>query len=100
MAKKKIRFTNFWGDEISKQQYVDDKIRVLSEMELFSHDSIVNEKKQAEKLRDLRHWIRRILMSYETEVQIDSLTRMLIVGRLSPTEFVERYHDRINDGIC
>ena len=35
MAKEKIRFTNFWGDEISKQQYVDDKIRVLSEMELF-----------------------------------------------------------------
>lgn len=38
MAKKKIRFTNFWGDEISKRQYVDDKIRVLSEMELFSPD--------------------------------------------------------------
>ena len=97
MAKKKVRFTNFWGDEISKRQYVDDKIRVLSEMELFSPDSIVNEKKRAEKLRDLRHWIRRILMSYETEVQIDSLTRMLIVGRLSPAEFVERYHDHIND---
>lgn len=96
MAKKKIRFTNFWGDEISKRQYVNDKIRVLSEMELFSPDSIVNEKEQIERLRDLRHWIRRILMSCETEVQIDNLTRMLIVGKLSPTEFVERYHDRIN----
>lgn len=96
MAKQKIRFTNFWGDEISKRQYVDDKIRVLSEMELFSPDSIVNEKKRAEKLRDYRHWTRKILMSCETEVQIDSLTRMLIVGRLSPAEFVERYCDRIN----
>ena len=96
MAKKKIRFTNFWGDEISKRQYVDDKIHVLSEMELFSPDSIVNEKEQIERLRDLRHWTRRILMSCETEVQIDNLARMLIVGKLSPVAFVERYHDRIS----
>lgn len=96
MAKKKIRFTNFWGDEITKRQYVDDKIRVLSEMELFSPDSIVNEKEVQNKLHDFRHWIRRILMSCETEVQIDSLVRMLIVGELSPEAFVERYYDRIN----
>lgn len=96
MVKNKIRFTNFWGDEISKRQYVDDKIRVLSEMELFSPDSIVNEKEQIERLRDLRHWTRRILMSCETEVQIDNLARTLIVGKLSPEEFVERYYDRID----
>lgn len=96
MAKKKIRFTNFWGDEISKRQYVDDKIRVLSEMELFSPDSIVNDKEVQNKLHDFRHWTRRILMSCETEVQIDSLARMLIVGELSPAAFVEIYYDRIN----
>ena len=96
MAKKKNCFTNFWGDEISKRQYVDDKIRVLSEMELFSPDSVVNEREQIEKLHDFRHWTRRILMSCETEVQIDSLARMLIVGELSPAEFVEKYYDRIN----
>ena len=96
MAKKKIRFTNFWGDEISKRQYVDDKIRVLSDMELFSPDSIANEREQINKLHDFRHWTRRILMSCETEVQIDSLARMLIVGELSPAAFVERYYDRIN----
>ena len=95
MAKKKIRFTNFWGDEISKRQYVNDKIRVLSDMEIFSPNSIVNEKEQAERLRDLRHLTRKILMSCETEVQIDNLTRMLIVEELSPTEFIERYRDRI-----
>ena len=96
MVKKKIRFTNFWGDEISKRQYVDDKSRVLSEMELFSPDSAVNEKEQIEKLHDIRHWTRRILMSCETELQIDSLARMLIVGELSPAAFVERYYSRIN----
>ena len=96
MVKKKIRFTNFWGDEISKKQYVDDKIRVLSEMELFSPDSIVNEKEQIEKLRDLRHLTRKILMSCETEVQIDNLARMLIVGELSPEVFVKKYYDRIS----
>ena len=96
MAKKKIRFTNFWGDEISKRQYVDDKIRVLSEMELFSPDSVVNEREQINKLHDFRHWTHRILMSCETEIQIDSLARILIVGELSPAEFVERYYDRIN----
>lgn len=96
MAKKKICFTNFWGDEISKRQYVSDKIHVLSEMKIFSPDSIVNVEEQTDKLHDLRHWIRRILMSCETEVQIDNLARMLIVGELSPVAFVERYHDRIN----
>ena len=96
MAKKKICFTNFWGDEISKKQYVDDKIRVLSEMELFSPDSIVNVEEQTNRLYDLRHWIRRILMSCETEVQIDNLARMLIVGKFSPEVFVKKYYDRIN----
>ena len=96
MAKKKICFTNFWGDEVSKRQYVSDKIRVLSEMKIFSPDSIVNVEEQTDRLYDLRHWIRRILMSCETEVQIDNLTRMLIVGKLSPEVFVKKYYDRIN----
>ena len=96
MKTAKVLFTNFWGDEVSKRQYVSDKIRVLSEMKIFSPNSIVNEKEQTEKLRDLRHLTRKILMSCETEVQIDNIARMLIVGELSPTEFVERYHDRIN----
>ena len=96
MAKKKNCFTNFWGDEISKRQYVDDKIRVLSEMELFSPDSVVNEREQINKLHVIHHWTRRILMSCESEVQIDNLARLLIVGELSPAEFVEKYYDRIN----
>lgn len=96
MAKNKICFTNFWGDEVSKRQYVNDKIRVLSEMKIFSPNSIVNEKEQTERLRDLRHLTRKILMSCETEVQIGNLARMLIVGELSPAEFVERYYDRIS----
>lgn len=96
MAKKKIRFTNFWGDEISKRQYVNDKIRVLSDMEIFSPNSIVNEKEQTGRLRDLRHLTRKILTSCETEIQIDNLARMLIIGEISPAEFVERYYDRIN----
>lgn len=95
MAKKKIIFTNFWGDEITKRQYVDEKIRVLSEMEIFSPDSIVNEKETRNKLHDFRHWTHKILMSCETEVQIDGLVRMLMLGELSPTSFVERYYDRI-----
>lgn len=97
MAKKKIRFTNFWGDEVTKRQYVDEKIRILSEMELFSPNSIANERKQISKFNDLRYWTQRILMSCETEVQIDGLMRMLIVGKLSPEAFVERYYARINN---
>ena len=96
MAKKKIRFTNFWGDKIPKRQYVNDKIRVLSDMEIFSPNSIVNEKEQTGRLRDLRHLTRKILTSCETEIQINNLARMLIVGELSPAEFVERYYSRIN----
>ena len=96
MAKKNILFTDFWGEEISKRQYVEEKIRIFSEMELFSPDSIVNDREQAKKLSDFKHCICKILMSCETEIQIDSLARMLIVGDLSPAKFVERYYDRIN----
>ena len=53
-------------------------------------------REQAKKLSDFKHCICKILMSCETEIQIDSLARMLIVGELSPAKFVERYYDRIN----
>lgn len=96
MAKKNILFTDFWGEEISKRQYVEEKIRIFSEMELFSPDSIVNDREQAKKLSDFKHCICKILMSCETEVQIDNLSRMLIVGELSPEVFVKKYYDRIS----
>ena len=96
MAKKNILFTDFWGEEISKRQYVDEKIRIFSEMELFSTNSIVNDREQAKKLSDFKHCICKILMSCETEVQIDNLARMLIAGGLSPEVFVKKYYDRIN----
>lgn len=96
MAKKNILFKDFWGEEISKRQYVNEKIRVLSEMELFSPDSIVNYREQAKKLSNFKHCICKILMSCETEIQIDNLVRPLIIGELSPKAFVKRYYDRIN----
>ena len=96
MATKNILFTAFWGEEISKRQYVAEKIRIFYEREPYTPDSIVNDREQAKKLSDFKHCICKILMSCETEIQIDSLARMLIVGELSPAKFVERYYDRIN----
>ncbi len=95
MKSTKVLFTNFWGDEVTKRQYVDEKIRVLSEMLIFSPRSILKREERSEYLRELKRTIREILMSCDTEIQIDALSRVLIMGNVSPDEFVQKYSAKI-----
>ena len=95
MKSTKVLFTNFWGDEVTKRQYVDEKIRVLSEMLIFSPRSILKREERSEYLRELKRTIRKILMSCDTEIQIDALSRVLIMGNVSPDEFVQKYSAKI-----
>ena len=95
MKSTKVLFTNFWGDEVTKRQYVDEKIRVLSEMLIFSPRSILKREERSEYLRELKRTIRKILMSCDTDIQIDALSRVLIMGSVSPDEFVQKYSAKI-----
>ena len=61
MKSTKVLFTNFWGDEVTKRQYVDEKIRVLSEMLIFSPKSVLKREERSEYLRELKRTIRKIL---------------------------------------
>lgn len=97
MKSTKVLFTNFWGDEVTKRQYVDEKIRVLSEMLIFSPRSVLKREERSEYLRELKRTIRKILMSCDTEIQIDALSRVLIVGNVSPDEFVQAYSAKIKN---
>ena len=95
MKTTKVLFTNFWGDEVTKRQYVDEKIRVLSEMLIFSPRSVLKREERSEYLRELKRTIRKIWMSCDTEIQIDALSRVLIMGNVSPDEFVQKYSAKI-----
>lgn len=95
MKSTKVLFTNFWGDEVTKRQYVDEKIRVLSEMLIFSPRSILKREERSEYLKELKRTIRKILMSCDTDIQIDALSRVLIMGSVSPDEFVQKYSAKI-----
>ena len=95
MKSTKVLFTNFWGDEVTKRQYVDEKIHVLSEMLIFSPRSILKREERSEYLKELKRTIRKILMSCDTEIQIDALSRVLIMGNVSPDEFVQKYSAKI-----
>ena len=97
MKSTKVLFTNFWGDEVTKRQYVDEKIRVLSEMLIFSPRSVLKREERSEYLRELKRTIRKILMSCDTEIQIDALSRVLIMGNVSPDEFVQVHSAKIKN---
>ena len=97
MKTTKTSFTNFWGDEVTKRQYVDEKIRVLSEMLIFSPRSVLKREERSEYLKELKRTIRKILMSCDTEIQIDALSRVLIMGNVSPDEFVQAHSAKIKN---
>lgn len=97
MKSTKVLFTNFWGDEVTKRQYVDEKIRVLSEMLIFSPRSVLKREERSEYLKELKRTIRKILMSCDTEIQIDALSRVLIMGNVSPDEFVQVHSAKIKN---
>lgn len=80
-------FVNMYNEEVTKKQYVDEKIRILDEFLIFSQKSILGK----EKAEDRKYWVRRILMSQNSDIQIDSLCRVLTVQGMPIDIFIKRY---------
>ena len=81
------KFENIYGEEISKQEYVEDKIEILDDFMLFTRKS-VTDKVEPE---DRKYWVRRILLAQDTSVQMDNLCQMLTVKDMPIDAFIKRY---------
>lgn len=80
-------FKNIYGEEITKKEYVEDKIEVLEDFMIFERKS-VTDKVDPE---DRKYWVRRILAAQDTSVQIDNLCYMLTVKGMPIDIFIKRY---------
>lgn len=81
------KFENIYGEEVTKQEYVEDKIELLDDFMLFTRKS-VTEKVDPE---DRKYWVRRILAAQSTSVQMDNLCQMLTVKGMPIDTFIKRY---------
>ena len=81
------KFKNIYGEEISKKEYVEDKIEVLDDFMLFTRKS-VTDKTDPE---DRKYWVRRILLTQDTSVKMDNLCYMLTVKGMPIDTFIKRY---------
>ena len=78
-------FKNIYGEEVTKQEYVEDKIEMLDDFMLFTRKS-VTDKVDPE---DRKYWVRRILAAQDTSVQMDALCRMLTVKDVPVDTFID-----------
>ena len=83
----KEEFKNIYGEEISKKEYVEDKIEVLDDFMLFERKSVADKADP----EDRKYWVRRILLAQNTSVQMDNLCHMLTVKNMPIDIFIKRY---------
>ena len=81
------KFVNIYGEEVTKKEYVEDKIDILDDFMLFTRKS-VTDKADPE---DRKYWVRRILLAQDTSVQMDNLCQMLTVKGMPIDTFIKRY---------
>ena len=81
------KFVNIYGEERTKQEYVEDKIEMLDDFMLFTRKSVAEKADPEER----RYWVRRILTAQDTSVQIDNLCQMLTVKDMPIDTFIKRY---------
>lgn len=80
-------FENIYGEERTKQEYVEDKIDILDDFMLFTRKSVTEKADPEER----RYWVRRILAAQDTSVQMDNLCQMLTVKGMPIDTFIKRY---------
>ena len=81
------KFVNIYGEERTKQEYVEDKIDILDDFMLFTRRSVTDKVDPEER----RYWVRRILAAQDTSVQMDNLCQMLTVKGMPIDTFIKRY---------
>ena len=83
----KEEFKNIYGEQISKKEYVEDKIDILDDFMLFTRKSVADKVEP----EDRKYWVRRILAAQDTSVQMDNLCQMLTVKDMPIDAFIKRY---------
>ena len=81
------KFVNIYNEERTKEQYVDDKIRVLDDFLIFSKRSSLDKR----TVEDRKSWVKKILMTQDSDIQIDALCRILTVQEMPIDEFINKY---------
>ena len=81
------KFVNIYGEEITKKEYVEDKVDILDDFMLFTRKSVADKADP----EDRKYWVRRILLAQDTSVQIDNLCYMLTVKNMPIDIFIKRY---------
>ena len=81
------KFVNIYNEERTKEQYVNDKIHVLEDFLIFSKRSFLDKK----TVEDRKSWVKRILMTQDSDIQIDALCRILTVQEIPIDTFIHRY---------
>lgn len=80
-------FVNIYGEERTKQEYIEDKIIVLDDFMLFTRKSITDKVDPEER----KYWVRRILAAQDTSIQIDNLCQVLTVKSMPIDIFIKKY---------
>lgn len=80
-------FANIYNEERTKEQYVDDKIQLLDDFLIFSKRPLLD-KRTIENRRSL---VKKILMTQDSDIQIDALCRMLTVKDVPVDTFIDIY---------
>ena len=81
------KFENIYGEEVTKKEYVEDKIDILDDFMLFTRKSVADKADP----EDRKYWVRRILLAQDTSVQMDNLCQMLTVKDMPIDTFIKRY---------
>ena len=80
-------FVNIYGEEMTKKEYVEDKIEVLDDFMIFTRKSVADKADP----EDRKYWVRRILLAQDTSVKMDNLCYMLTVKGMPIDAFIKRY---------
>ena len=80
-------FKNIYEEEVTKQEYVEDKIEMLDDFMLFTRKSVADKADP----EDRKYWVRRILLAQDTSVKMDNLCYMLTVKNMPIDTFIKRY---------
>ena len=81
------KFVNIYNEERTKEQYVDDKIRVLDDFLIFSKRSFLDKR----TVESRKSWVKKILMTQDSDIQIDALCRILTVQEMPIDTFIHQY---------
>lgn len=81
------KFVNIYNEERTKEQYVDDKIRVLDDFLIFSKRSFLDKR----TVESRKSWVKKILMTQDSDIQIDALCRILTVQEMPIDIFIHQY---------